>query len=284
MNIVSTSSLTKEYAAKKVVDSLSFDVKEGEIFGLLGPNGAGKTTTIRMLSTLTRPSSGTAVIAGADVVGDPGSVKSRFGIVQQHISLNRELTVWENMELHARVHHISKGERQERIGAMLASVGMTEFKEHVIETLSGGMVRRVMIARALLHRPPLLFLDEPTVGLDAQSRRKIWDIIRHMNSSGTSIILTTHYIEEAEALCTRVGVMHKGALVATDSPQALKDSLGKATVEIRNSTGTDYRFFGGMDEAKAFVSSLDTAQREVLIRATNLEDVFVEITGQKVKL
>jgi ABC-2 type transport system ATP-binding protein len=195
INMIEISGLTKEYSSNKVVDGLDLQVESGELFGFLGPNGAGKTTTIRILTTLTKPTSGHAHINGFDVVNEPFMVKSQFGIVQQHLSLNRELTVRENLELHARLHHLSREERKERIDELLDYVDMTDDANQLIDKISGGMKRRTMIARALIHRPKLLFLDEPTVGLDAQTRRRVWDLIRRMNLEGTTVFLITHYIE-----------------------------------------------------------------------------------------
>jgi ABC-2 type transport system ATP-binding protein len=278
--------LTKEYAGKNVVDGLDLRVDKGELFGFLGPNGAGKTTTIRILTTLTKPTSGNVFINGFDVARDPSSVKSQFGIVQQHISLNRDLSVRENLEFHARLHHLAPEVRRERIEELLEYVEMTEHADKLIDKLSGGLKRRTMIARALLHRPRLLFLDEPTVGLDAQARRRVWDLIRRMNIDGSTVFLTTHYIEEAEALCDRVGIIHHGRLIALGTPLQLRQRLGMITVEIQGcgqgcSNGTDYRFFPDREEAAGFVSSLP-GQEKVLMRESNLEDVFVELTGQKV--
>jgi len=274
--------LTKEYAGKKVVDGLDLRVQKGELFGFLGPNGAGKTTTIRILTTLTKPTSGYAFIDGFDVARDPSRVKSQFGIVQQHISLNRDLSVRENLEFHARLHHLAPEVRRERIEVLLEYVELTEHADQLIDQLSGGLKRRTMIARALLHRPRLLFLDEPTVGLDAQARRRVWDLIRKMNMDGSTVFLTTHYIEEAEALCNRVGIIHHGRMISLGTPRQLRRRLGMITVEIlRGGNGTDYRFFPNREAAAGFMSSLP-GQDKVLMRESNLEDVFVELTGQKV--
>jgi ABC-2 type transport system ATP-binding protein len=281
-NIIDISSLTKEYSGKKVVDGLNLQVAEGELFGFLGPNGAGKTTTIRILTTLTKPTVGKVLINGFDVVKDPSKVKSEFGIVQQHLSLNKDLTIAENLELHARLHHISGFERKKRISDLLDYVELSDHADYLIDEVSGGMKRRAMIARALIHRPKLLFLDEPTVGLDAQTRRKVWHLIRRMNSDGTTVFLTTHYIEEAEALCERVGILHHGHMIAIGSPLSLRQKLGLIAVETQtNGNGTQYRYFPDRSIATEFVQRLPGANK-VVMRESNLEDVFVEITGQKV--
>ncbi len=273
--------LTKEYAGKIVVDGLDLRVEKGELFGFLGPNGAGKTTTIRILTTLTKPTSGRVLINDFDVMKEPHRVKSQFGIVQQHLSLNRELTVKENLELHARLHHLSSKERKERIDELLDYVDMADDANRIIDKISGGMKRRAMIARALIHRPKLLFLDEPTVGLDAQTRRRVWDLIRSMNSVGTTVFLTTHYIEEAEALCDRVGIVHHGRLIAIGSPLSLRRKLGMIAVEIKDNGHTKYCYFPDRESASNFVQEMKVSDK-VVMRQSNLEDVFVELTGQKV--
>lgn len=280
--MIEISGLSKEYSGEKVVDGLDLHVSKGEFFGFLGPNGAGKTTTIRILTTLTKPSSGQVLINGLDVARDPANVKSEFGIVQQHLSLNRDLTIGENLELHARLHHLAKKQRRERIAELLDYVELSDHADYLIDDVSGGMKRRAMIARALLHRPKLLFLDEPTVGLDAQTRRKVWDLIRRMNSEGTTVFLTTHYIEEAEALCQRVGVLHHGRMIANGSPLSLRQKLGMIAVEVNLSgNGTEYEYFPDREEAAEFIQTLPKMER-VIMRESNLEDVFIELTGQKV--
>ena len=281
--MIEISGLNKDYSGKKVVDGLDLEIGRGELFGFLGPNGAGKTTTIRILTTLTKPSSGQVRINGIDVAKDPAHVKSEFGIVQQHLSLNRDLTIGENLELHARLHHLSGADRKKRIADLLDYVELSDHADFLIDDVSGGMKRRAMIARALIHRPKLLFLDEPTVGLDAQTRRRVWDLIRRMNSEGTTVFLTTHYIEEAEALCQRVGVLHYGRIIAIGSPLSLRQKLGMIAVEMNlNGNGTEYRYFPDRAKAAQFIETLPTSER-VIMRESNLEDVFIELTGQKVQ-
>ncbi len=274
--------LVKDYSGKRVLSGLDLTVEKGELFGFLGPNGAGKTTTIRILTTLTKPTSGSASLNGFDVARESFRAKAEFGIVQQHMSLNRDLSVRENMEFHARLHHLAAAKRRERIDELLLYVDMMEHADQIIDHLSGGLKRRTMIARALLHRPALLFLDEPTVGLDAQARRKVWDLIRRMNRDGSTVFLTTHYIEEAEALCDRVGIIHQGRMIALGTPQELRQRLGMVTVEIQEEgILTKYRFFPDRRAAAEFVRGLPSQER-VAMRESNLEDVFVELTGQKV--
>jgi ABC-2 type transport system ATP-binding protein len=281
-NIIDILDLNKDYSGKRVIDGLNLRVAKGELFGFLGPNGAGKSTTIRILTTLTRPSSGRALINGLDVAREAARVKEEFGVVQQHTSLNRDLTVVENLELHARMHHIPLSERKKRIAELLEYVELSDHAHYLIDSISGGMKRRAMIARSLIHRPKLLFLDEPTVGLDAQTRRRVWDLIRRMNREGSTVFLTTHYIEEAEALCQRVGVLHRGRLIALGSPLELRRRLGMVAVELQGKeNGTEYRYFPDRSTAAQFIEGLDRSER-VIMRESNLEDVFVELTGQKV--
>jgi ABC-2 type transport system ATP-binding protein len=281
--MILTEKLTKVYGEVKAVEDLNLEVRSGEIFGFLGPNGAGKTTTIRILTTLTKPTSGHAWVSGFDVLREPGKVRNLFGIVQQHISLDRDLSVKENMELHARLHHLKPSERRQRIAELLDYVELAEQANHLVEKLSGGMKRRLMIARALMHRPKLLFLDEPTVGLDAQTRRRLWELIRRMNLDGTTVLLTTHYIEEAEALCGRVGIIHQGHLIALGSPLELRQRLGLVTVEtLSNNRDTNYHYFPNRMAATSYAQGLPPEVKTIIVRQSNLEDVFVELTGRKV--
>jgi ABC-2 type transport system ATP-binding protein len=276
-----TEKFTKSYGELKAVENLDLAVHSGEIFGFLGPNGAGKTTTIRVMTTLTKPSSGYVGIDGFDVVKDADKVKKAIGVVQQHLSLDRDLTVRENLEFHARLHHLPSGERKQRIKQLLEYVDLTEYSDRMIDTLSGGMKKRAAIVSSLLHDPKVLFLDEPTEGLDAQARRRLWDLIRKLNNDGTTIFLTTHYIEEAEVLCNRVGIMHHGRLIALDTPLALREKLGLVAVEALVDKKTCYSFFADRAAANQYVQGLSDATT-VVIRDSNLEDVFVELTGQKV--
>jgi ABC-2 type transport system ATP-binding protein len=258
-------------------------VHAGEIFGFLGPNGAGKTTTIRVLTTLTKPNSGHASVNSFDVISEPDKVKKMIGVVQQHLSLDRDLTVRENMELRARLHHLGASERKRRIDELLDYVGLTEHANRLVETLSGGMKKRAAIVGSLMHRPRVLFLDEPTVGLDAQTRRRLWDLIRRLHLDGTTIFLTTHYIEEAEALCQLVGILHKGSLIALGKPLDLRQRLGLVTVEtLVNNKEICYQYFADRAAATNFVQNLPNDAKTVIIRESNLEDIFVELTGRKV--
>ncbi|MCW4001488.1 MAG: ABC transporter ATP-binding protein [Candidatus Bathyarchaeota archaeon] len=277
-----TSNLTKQYRDVCAVENLNLSVHTGEIFGFLGPNGAGKTTTIRALTGLTRPTSGGIWVRGYDVEKEPDKVKRVIGVVQQHLTFDLDLNLRENMDLHARLHHISVDERRQRISELLEFVGLTKQSEKMVEDLSGGMKKAAMIARALLHRPQVLFLDEPTVGLDVQVRRKMWDLIRNLRRAGTTIFLTTHYIEEAEALCQRVGIVNQGRLIALGSPWELRAAVGMVTVEtVDEGEVTHYEHFAERQTAIRYIEGLPSNVKAA-IRDSNLEDVFVKLTGKKV--
>ena len=283
-NLVKTfphTNAAKQKTWKTAVAGISLSVRHGEVFGLLGPNGAGKTTIIRMLTMQTQPTSGTIRIGGHDLSRDPRTVKERIGVVPQHVNFDQELTVWENMELHARLHHMGATERTERIEDLLREMELAEVRNDNVRRLSGGMKRRLLIARALIHRPQVLFLDEPTVALDPQIRRHIWDLVREIAKSGVTVLLTTHYIEEAEALCDRVSIINKGELIDVQTPQAFCEALGTYAVEWDEEDGRAYRFFHIREEARAHARHIEEAHGRVLLRPTNLEDVFIELTGRK---
>ena len=264
---------------KTAVDDLSLEIKEGEIFGLLGPNGAGKTTTIRMLTMLTKPSSGNISYNNVNIFSDELLIKKYIGVVPQHINFDQDLTVWENMELHGRLHHIPKKERHQKIEELLKYVELQERVNDKVKSLSGGMKRRLLIVRALMHNPKILFLDEPTVALDPQVRRRIWDLIRRLPKDGVTVVLTTHYIEEAENLCNRVAILNKGKLIKLDTPKALCEQIGSYVVEWDSEDSREYKFFNSRKECAVFAETLETS---TTIRHSNLEDVFVELTGRKV--
>lgn len=231
-NMIETDKLTKSFGELVAVDSLDLKVKKGEIFGLLGPNGAGKTTTISMLSTILPSSGGKATVAGYDIDKERKAVRASIGIVFQNHSLDEELTGYENLDFHGRLYGMSKDERWERIMELLELVDLKEKKDLQVKNYSGGMKRRLEIARGLLHRPEVLFLDEPTLGLDPQTRRYIWEYIRDMNKNdGVTILLTTHYMEEADALCDRVAIIDHGKKIAVDPPKKLKSKMKVKTLE-----------------------------------------------------
>ena len=211
----------KVFGTTRAVDKLSLKICRGEVFGLLGKNGAGKTTTIKMLTLQLKPTAGEIFFDGQPVRGNEIAVKSALGLVPQHLNFDQDLTVEENLELHARLHHLPKIERRERIDDLLNFVELEHVRKSFVRELSGGMKRRLLIVRALIHSPKILFLDEPTVALDPQVRRKIWELVRSLKSRGITIVLTTHYIEEAEFLCDRVAILNCGKLVALDTVKNL---------------------------------------------------------------
>ncbi len=281
--VIVTLNLTKKFKDVCAVENLNLNVFSGEIFGFLGPNGAGKTTTIRVLTTLAKPSSGSIWVSGFEVEKEPAKIKKVIGVVQQHLTFDLDLNLRENMELHARLHHIPSKERNQRIAELLEFVGLTKQSEKMVEELSGGMKKAAMIARALIHKPKVLFLDEPTVGLDVQVRRRMWDLIRSLSKNGTTIFLTTHYIEEAEALCHRVGIVNQGHLIALGKPSELRQTVGMVTVEfLVDGAFTRYEHFADREAATLYVRGLSSEAKTIVIRDSSLEDVFVELTGRKV--
>lgn len=226
--ILRTQNLTRRYGTLVAVDHLNLALEEGEVFGLLGPNGAGKSTTLKMLTTLLPPSEGNAWVAGFDIRRQAAQVRRMIGYVPQLISADGALSAYENLLIAAKLYDIPRGERERRIVEALEFMGLHEVADRLVREFSGGMIRRLEIAQAILHRPRLLFLDEPTVGLDPVARHLVWDYIRQIRQNlGTTILLTTHLMDEADVLCDRVGIMHLGRLVACDAPQALRVAIGK---------------------------------------------------------
>jgi ABC-2 type transport system ATP-binding protein len=239
--VIRTVGLTKTYPGRTgagrpatkgltAVDRLNLSVRPGEIFGLLGPNGAGKTTTVGMLTTRVRPTAGEAFVGGVDVVADPARAKQAIGVVPQSNTLDRELTVWQNLYYHGRYFGLSARASREAAGRLLEQFRLSDRAGVDVGALSGGMAQRLMVARAILHRPRILFLDEPTAGLDPQSRIALWEILGELHAAGQTILLTTHYMEEADKLCDRVAIMDHGRILALDTPAGLKRSLGADTV------------------------------------------------------
>ncbi len=274
--MISITGLTKQYQGVTALEGLTLEIGEGEIFGLLGPNGAGKTTAIKILTTLAFPSQGTAHIAGFDVVRERRRLKPLIGVCPQEINLDRELTAYENLWFYGRLYGVSP--LSQRINELLTWAQLEERSHHQVKEFSGGMQRRLLIARALLSRPRVLFLDEPTVGLDPQIRRQLWDMIRQLKAQGITLLLTTHYIEEAEMLCERVGILNRGRLIALDTPQALIAQVGGYVVETVDGFRRQYLLV--QDRTQAY----ERAQQEsdgVLIRQANLEDVFIQLTGER---
>ncbi len=281
--MIDVSELTKRYGAgeKQViaVNRISFKIEAGTVFGLLGPNGAGKTTTIRMLTTLTRPDSGTCAIHGFDVVSQSMEIKKQIGVVPQENNLDRELTAYENLLIYGMLHKVSH--LPEKIESAMNMVDLWAKKDFVVSKFSGGMQRRLLIARALLTEPAVLFLDEPTIGLDPQIRRQLWDVIRKTKIDGRTVVLTTHYIEEAELLCDRIGILSKGSLIALDTPDNLKTMVGEYAADVIDDKGKLNQYmFRTREEAHEKAKEFSDG---VTIRRSNLEDVFVKLTGGRIE-
>jgi ABC-2 type transport system ATP-binding protein len=241
---IRTVELTKIYSGTdfKAVDALNLTVHPGEIFGLLGPNGAGKTTTAGMLTTRVLPTSGEAFVGGVDVVRHPSVAKQLMGIVSQQNTLDRQLTCWENLYFHGRLFGMSTRESRAVADEMLEKFHLSKWGKASVYALSGGMAQRLMVARSIFHRPAVLFLDEPTAGLDPQSRLALWEILTELNREGQTILLTTHYMEEADQLCNRVAIMDHGKILALATPKDLKQSIGADTIVTTRTNGNPEQF------------------------------------------
>ena len=231
-NIIETKNLTKKFKDFKAVDDITFDVKKGEIFAFLGPNGAGKTTTIRMLTTLLDPDNGSIVVNGFNTIENKSDVRKSFGIVFQDPSLDNELTAFENLEFHGIMYDVPKKIRRERIEQLLEFVGLADRRNDFVKNFSGGMKRRLEIARGLIHHPKILFLDEPTIGLDPQTRNHLWDYIKKLNKEeGMTVFLTTHYMEEAENIADTIAIIDLGKIISKGSPEDLKKQTNETSLE-----------------------------------------------------
>jgi ABC-2 type transport system ATP-binding protein len=308
---IEVSELTKKYGSFTAVDNVTFNVTEGEFFGFLGPNGAGKTTLIRILTTLLKPSGGHAVVACHDVAKDPEQVRKEIGVVPQAMTSDLDLTGYENMDLYGRFYGIPSRERKERIGYLLDIVSLSQRANDLVATYSGGMRRRLEIARGLVHKPKILFLDEPTIGLDPQSRQSIWDLLKQfMEGDGMTVFLTTHYMEEAEALCNRVAIIDSGKIVVAGTPPELKAGIpGNDSIELTVDTlpqdllqkidGLPFVHKSSVDNNRIRVSLdngagnlpglMDEVRSEgakvlsASIHEQSLEDVFIHYTGKSIR-
>jgi ABC-2 type transport system ATP-binding protein len=311
--IIHTEDLTKVYQGTDfaAVDRLNLDVRAGEIFGLLGPNGAGKTTTAGMLTTRVVPTAGTALIAGVDVARHPALAKQLSGIVSQQNTLDRQLTVWENLYFHGRLFGMGAKASRRIADELLKQFQLSRWAAASVYALSGGMAQRLMVARAIFHRPSVLFLDEPTAGLDPQSRLALWDLLGELHGQGQTIVLTTHYMEEADRLCSRVAIMDHGKILALDTPAALKQSVGADTVVTIRAAGDTARLAqvladdvdgvtrtrqvdGGVQlhvrgTAKVVPPIVLAADRggfdlaDVSVSEPSLETVFIHLTGKDLR-
>ena len=277
MPAIKTENLTKKFKDLVAVDNLSFSIKSGEIFGLLGPNGAGKTTTISMLSTILEPSSGSATVNDFDIIHNQDDVRKSIGIVFQDPSLDEELTAYENMDFHGRLYRVPKEARQQKITELLKLVELEERKDALVKTFSGGMKRRLEIARGLLHEPKILFLDEPTLGLDPQTRNHLWEYISRLNKEkGITIILTTHYMDEADRLCDTVAIIDRGKIIAMDTPKNLEDAIGGDIVTIESS---DTDLLKSKVTSLQWVNNVQSHDGSITINLHNAEKHIVEIVN-----
>jgi ABC-2 type transport system ATP-binding protein len=303
-DIIQVDSLVKKYGQLTAVDHISFNVAPGEIFGFLGPNGAGKTTTINILCTLARPTSGKATLNGFDVVRQQNQVRHSIGLVFQDSSLDDRLTGMHNLKFHAMVYNVPVEVRARRIEQVLRMVDLWDKRNHFVRTYSGGMKRRLELARGLLHYPKVLFLDEPTLGLDPQTRNHIWEyVIQLQKQEGTTVFLTTHYMDEAEK-ANRIAIIDHGKLVAMDTPDRLKHMVGKdivtlrtgdnskAAEEIKSRYGADARIDhdqltfsveNGEEFLPAFIKDFGVNIASISLRHPTLEDVFLKLTGREIR-
>ena len=268
--------LKKNFGNLIALKGINLTVPRGELFAYLGPNGAGKSTTIRILTGLTKMSSGKISLGGFDIETDPITAKYQFGVVHQYVNLDQELTVFENLDIHGQLFGMAKKARKTKINELLESIEMSDRASTLVKSLSGGLKRRVTIARALLHEPGILFLDEPTVGLDAAIRRRIWAVIKKIQQQGTTIFLTTHHIEEAEFLAERVAFLDEGEIVALDSPQRLMESVGSWAIDLLQESEMSTHYFKNRQDADQF-----QAQSGFTLRRVNLEDAFLALTGKR---
>jgi ABC-2 type transport system ATP-binding protein len=271
--------LQKTYDKTEALAGIDLHVPAGELFAYLGPNGAGKTTTIRILTGLTKLGGGRASLNGHDIEKETLAAKRQCGSVPQYVNLDSELTVFENLDIHGRLFGMKPSVREAKINEMLTYVELRDRSDSLVKQLSGGMKRRVMVARALVHSPRILFLDEPTVGLDANIRRRIWALIKKIQQDGTTIFLTTHYIEEAEFLADRVAFLDNGRIVAVDAPLKLMAGIGKWAVDWLTDEGMQTAYFPNREAAN---KSAAVRENGFTLRRVNLEDAFLSLTGKKV--
>jgi len=277
-NIIEVKDLVVKFGDFAAVNGISFDVKEGEIFGFLGPNGAGKTTSIRTITTIQKFESGSVFVDGHDIRTEFLEARKLIGIAQQHISLDTELTVRQNIKHHAIMRKIPKKDIDRIVNETASILELDDYMDKKVMNLSGGWKRKTNIVCAIIHKPKILLLDEPTAGLDTRSRHMLWELVRKLNSNGTTIFLTTHYIEEAESLCDRVAVIDHGKLIAIGTTDELRDRIGRITVETSSDDGKRVvKYFRDMASAKEFSKTL--GDRLYTIRRTSLEDVYLELTG-----
>lgn len=270
--------LTKKFGDFTAVDHLNLTIETGEFFGLLGPNGAGKTTTISMMSTVLIPTEGEILLDGKRLTRKSSDQKRKLCVITQEYSMRQDMIMEEVMEYQGRLYFLPKKVIRERTDALFEFAGLTEYRKRTVRHLSGGMKRKLMICRALLVEPEILLLDEPTAGMDAISRRQMWNLLRKLNGRNMTIVLTTHYMEEAQALCGRVALVNRGTLQKLDTPDHLIGELGKFAVDEVDENSLATKYFHDREKAIAYLSSVGS---QASLRATTLEDVFVECAGRR---
>ena len=275
--MIETKNLTKTFDNFTAVDSLDLKIETGEFFGLLGPNGAGKTTTISLLSTLLLPTKGEILIDGQKLTRNRPDLKRKISVITQEYSMRQDMNMDEIMEYQGRLYFMPRKEIKRRTEELLEFCDLIKFRKRTVRKLSGGMKRKLMVCRALLTDPEILLLDEPTAGMDALSRRQMWNLLRKLNGKNLTILLTTHYMEEAQNLCSRVALMDHGKLEEVNTPAGLIDSLGNYTVDEFAGDETQSHYFHSREEAIAYLSGLSG---QASLRETTLEDVFVERAGR----
>lgn len=303
MYAIEVHNLSKKFDKHVAVDDVSFNVKKGEIFAFLGPNGAGKSTTINILTTLLWPTSGSAKISGFDVSKDPKKVRKTIGIVFQDSTLDNQLTAYENLFIHGKIYGYKGEQLKDRILELLEFVELSEFKDKIVKNFSGGMVRRLEIARSLIHEPEILFLDEPTIGLDPQTRTHIWEYIQKMKDRrNMTIFLTTHYMEEAELLSDKVAIIDHGKIIAEGTVNELKKIVGNDIVYVKfaeNPKNLEYMDYKILEDGKVsictenadleipkifeFADEQGLKIQEISYKKPNLNDVFIKITGREIR-
>jgi ABC-2 type transport system ATP-binding protein len=308
MDMIQVKDLVKKFNGFTAVDGISFTVNKGELFGLLGPNGAGKSTTIYILATLLEPTAGSAIVNGIDVKKDPENVRKSIGIVFQDPTVDTRLSAFDNLDIHGRMYGLAGPLRKQRIADVLELVELTDWKDKMVKTFSGGMRRRLEIARGLMHTPQILILDEPTLGLDPQTRRHIWSYIEKLREQGITIILTTHYLEEADYLCDRIAIIDHGKIKVMDTPKNLKGAIGgniisaesrdtKKLADLAVKMGWSDKplvrsmtvSFETKEGGKLVPKVMEAAIREgidiesIEVRIPSLEDVFIYHTGSSIR-
>lgn len=278
--MIETKNLTKTFDNFTAVDSLDLKIETGEFFGLLGPNGAGKTTTISLLSTLLLPTKGEILIDGQKLTRNRPDLKRKISVITQEYSMRQDMNMDEIMEYQGRLYFMPRKEIKRRTEELLEFCDLIKFRKRTVRKLSGGMKRKLMLCRALLTEPEILILDEPTIGLDPASRRQMWDLLRALNRQGLTILLTTHYIEEAQNLCGRIALMDQGRTQRLDTPERLIQELGEVAIDEFDGDHTRSAFFSGKAEALAYAGGLDN---KFVVRSTTLEDVFLSMVGRRLE-